>query len=293
MSRQTEYPKYFLLGVEVDALTIEQAISYIIDRATNPAQPACYVVKPYVEFMDRAANNAALRQILNQAELALPDGIALLWAAAYWYNGRRSWARFWRSLSAIILAPQTLRQPLPERFGGISFTWPLLQAAAQRRASVFLIGKESPAAAEALAEHLRRQLPGLDIIGALSGHDPGRPAGQVSEHWIQNTLQALQQAQPDIVLVGMGFPLQEHVISRFAPQLSHGVLIGEGGTFDYEQFGGHRRKAPPTMQRLGLEWLWRLLLEPRRFRRQLAIPRFIWRVWRSQTIHRHPGHDVT
>jgi N-acetylglucosaminyldiphosphoundecaprenol N-acetyl-beta-D-mannosaminyltransferase len=87
--------------------------------------------------------------------------------------------------------------------------------------------------------------------------------------------------------------LQEHIISRLTPQLDHGVLIGEGGTFDYKQFGGHRRKAPVIMQRLGLEWLWRLILEPRRLRRQWAIPRFIWRIWQSRAIHRHPDDDVT
>jgi N-acetylglucosaminyldiphosphoundecaprenol N-acetyl-beta-D-mannosaminyltransferase len=80
----------------------------------------------------------------------------------------------------------------------------------------------------------------------------------------------------------MGFPLQERIISRLAEHLKHGVLIGEGGTFDYEQFGGTRTKAPAIMQRLGLEWFWRLILEPNRIKRQLAIPRYIWRIWRAR-----------
>ena len=80
----------------------------------------------------------------------------------------------------------------------------------------------------------------------------------------------------------MGFPLQEQVCAYLASHIGHGVFIGEGGTFDYEQFGGARPKAPATMQKLGLEWLWRLGLEPRRIVRQLAIPRFIYRIWRTR-----------
>lgn len=80
----------------------------------------------------------------------------------------------------------------------------------------------------------------------------------------------------------MGFPLQERVCAYLAKHAEHGVFIGEGGTFDYADFGGRRTKAPVLLQRLGLEWFWRLLLEPQRLLRQLAIPRFIYRIWSSR-----------
>jgi N-acetylglucosaminyldiphosphoundecaprenol N-acetyl-beta-D-mannosaminyltransferase len=80
----------------------------------------------------------------------------------------------------------------------------------------------------------------------------------------------------------MGFPVQERVCTYLSEHSSHGVFIGEGGTFDYERFGGQRPKAPSWIQRIGLEWLWRLVLEPRRLGRQLAIPRFIYRIWRDR-----------
>ncbi len=271
-----------LLGVRVDVLTINQAIAAIVEHAADHTRPAGYVVKPYVEFLDQAAGNASLRDILNQADLSLADGVALIWAAHYLYDGPRTLGRFLGTLAQIILNPDALKSPLPERFGGTNFTGPLLQAAAQQHLTVFLVGGESARTIERTATALRQQLPELDIVGTYSGRDPGRPRGEVGENWIHDLLTILQRHQPDLILVGMGFPLQERVISRLSPQLDHGILIGEGGTFDYEQFGGHRRKAPATMQRLGLEWLWRLLLEPRRWRRQLAIPRFIWRVWRAR-----------
>ena len=89
-------------------------------------------------------------------------------------------------------------------------------------------------------------------------------------------------AKADLVLVGMGFPLQERVCAYLATHSDHGVFVGEGGTFDYERFGGQRAKAPAWIQRVGLEWFWRLLLEPSRVIRQLAVPRFIYRIWRGR-----------
>ncbi|HET9050146.1 MAG TPA: WecB/TagA/CpsF family glycosyltransferase, partial [Candidatus Dormibacteraeota bacterium] len=91
----------------------------------------------------------------------------------------------------------------------------------------------------------------------------------------------LRDERPGVVLVGMGFPAQERLMARLVPRLDHGVLIGEGGTFDYTEFGGATRRAPAALRRAGLEWLWRLVLEPARWRRQLAIPRFVRRVWRE------------
>lgn len=282
MSKQTEYPKVKLCGVDIDGLTINEAVEYIANRAANRRLSGGYVVKPYVEFLDAVSNDQTIRQILNDSELALPDGVALIWAAAYLYGGPRSFKRFLQTLGQIVFQPQALREPLPERHAGINLTWPMLEAAADRGLTVFLIGKESPEEIEHTAEVLRQQLPNLHIAGVRHGRDLSRPHGEVGEAWLQTSLEMLQDTKPDLILVGMGFPLQEHVMSRLAPHLKHGLMIGEGGTFDYEQFGGSRRKAPRVLQQSGLEWLWRLLLQPKRLKRQLAIPRFIWRIWRSR-----------
>jgi N-acetylglucosaminyldiphosphoundecaprenol N-acetyl-beta-D-mannosaminyltransferase len=282
MSKQTSYAKVNLLGLEVDALNIEEAIDYIIDRAIDPIAPASYVVKPYVEFMDKAAGDPALRDLLNDAELSLPDGVALLWGAHFLYGGRRSWWRFWLTLFQITTRPKALQRTLPERIAGINFTWPLLQAAAHANASVFLIGKESPRDIILTSKAIQEEIPELQVAGVYSGRDLSRPRGDVSDAWLLDVINTLQRTKPDLILVGMGFPLQERIISRLAEHLKHGVLIGEGGTFDYEQFGGTRAKAPAVMQHLGLEWFWRLILEPNRIKRQLAIPRYIWRIWRAR-----------
>ncbi len=282
MSRQQVYDKVGILGVDVDGIGLTEAIAYICDYAADHTKPAGYVIKPYVEFLDRAAADPKLAGLLNHAELAIADGVAVLWAAHYLYAGPRTPLRFWVTLCQIVLAPAKLSWPVPERAAGTNFTWPLLQAAAETHLRVFLIGKETPEEIEAVAATITKQIPGLQVVGTLSGRDPDAPRGRVSEAWTQATATRLRDAGADLTLVGMGFPLQEGVCAELAAGLPHGLLIGEGGTFDYASFGGARQKAPAWLQRVGLEWLWRLLLEPSRLRRALAIPRFIFRVWRSR-----------
>jgi N-acetylglucosaminyldiphosphoundecaprenol N-acetyl-beta-D-mannosaminyltransferase len=280
VSSQTEFDKIDLLGVEIDALTNTEAIAYICTRATHA--PAAYIVKPYVEFLDRAFRNPELQDLLNHAELALPDGVALLWAAHYLYAGRRSIQRFWHTLFQIVLAPAKLTWPLPDRTAGVNFTWPLLEQATRRGLRVYLVGDPQTSDLAHTAHTIQQQLPNLRLAGTHTGRDPHRPPGQISAEWLASLTAATRAANPDLILVGMGFPLQETVCAHLAAHLDHGLAIGEGGTFDYESFGGARPKAPAALQRIGLEWLWRLLQEPRRLRRQLAIPRFIWRTWRSR-----------
>lgn len=281
MSKQDLYDKLDLLGVEIDAISNSGAIDYLINRAA-PGQPAAYIVKPYVEFLDRAYHDKTLRDLLNGAELTIPDGIALVWAAAYLYAGRRGIGRFWLTLAQIIFAPRELLWPLPDRAAGINFTWPLLAAARDHHLRVYLIGKESQTGIDRVAALIAAKAEGITIVGARSGRDTTSTYGRVSDTWLAQTTAAIRGTKADLVLVGMGFPLQERVCARLSTQLDHGIFIGEGGTFDYESFGGVQRKAPAWMQRTGLEWLWRLILQPKRLRRQLAIPRFMWRVWRSR-----------
>lgn len=271
-----------ILGVEIDALTIAAAISHLTDVAADPASKARYVVKPYVEFLDRAAASAQLRDLLNGAYLTLPDGVAAIWAAHYLYAGPHGVWRFWQTLSQIALQPSALNWPLPEKIAGINFTLPLLETAAHMKLSVFLMGQNNAEAIAHTAATLKQKIPGLVICGTRSGRDELSQSGSVSEGWIVQAATEIAALKPDIILVGMGFPLQEQVIAKLCETVPHGIFIGEGGTFDYEVFGGTRPKAPARVQRLGLEWLWRLLLEPKRLKRQLAVPRFIWRIWRTR-----------
>lgn len=270
-SRKAVNSNYQILGIQVDSLTIEAAISQIVTKAAQADSPASYVVKPYVEFLERCITEPELITLLNEAEWCLPDGIALNWAAHYLYGGRHNVLRLFGTLTQIVFMPRRLKTELPDRFGGTNFTWPLLEAAAQNHLKVYLIGSPKHQDISDTAKLLETRIPGLQVCGYASGYLDTRLEHKVTAE--------LQRLNPDIILVGIGFPLQEELIVRLISKLDHGILIGEGGTFDYRQFGGGARKAPALFQKIGLEWLWRLILEPSRLHRQLAIPRYIWHVY--------------
>jgi N-acetylglucosaminyldiphosphoundecaprenol N-acetyl-beta-D-mannosaminyltransferase len=281
MSKQQHFDKLDLLGISVDAVTSTEAVTYICQHAKEHRE-ASYVVKPYVEFLDRAYQNPELQDLLNEAELSVPDGVALTWAAAYLYAGKRSGWRFWKTLFQIVLDPDALRWPIIERAAGINFTWPLLEEASRQNLRVYLVGSPKSNSIDHTAATLTKAIPDLNIVGTHSGRDDTQRSSEVSHHWLVELNEAILSLKPDLILVGMGFPLQERVCSYLAGHNPGGVFIGEGGTFDYELFGGSRSKAPEWAQRAGLEWFWRLILEPRRLSRQLAIPRFIFRIWKSR-----------
>lgn len=258
-----------ILGVKIDALSIDQAVRRIV--RVIPKAPARYVIKPYVEFFE-----PDYHQLLSSAWLRLPDGVALQWAA-YFQTTSGTPGQVIKTLAEIVLRPQKLTAVLPERFAGLNFTRPLLEAAAAAGLRVYLVGAPQGGSIEQTANYLQSQIKGLKIVGTTSGRSADGIFSQALEHQL---LAKLRYTEADLILVGLGFPLQERLMQRLTKQLDHGVLIGEGGSFDYRQFGGRRRRAPRALQEVGLEWLWRLALEPRRWRRQLAIPHFIWRIYK-------------
>jgi N-acetylglucosaminyldiphosphoundecaprenol N-acetyl-beta-D-mannosaminyltransferase len=276
-------PRLEVLGVRVDALTRDQAVMAILELARRPGGPSVYVVKPYVEFLERAARDGTVRDLLNGAWLVLADGVGAQWAAYYRYGGRRSPGRLIGSLLDIMFHPHRLDTVLPQRFAGITFTRKLLEAARDQDVRVYLVGSPRGSTIAETARVLSQLVPGLHVVGTHDGRAPGLPAGRVDAAWYASLLEDLSRTEPDLILIGMSFPLQEQVMATIQPSLPHGVMIGEGGSFDYRQFGGMVRRAPRPLRAVGLEWLWRLLREPRRIRRQAAIPRFIWHVWRSSS----------
>jgi N-acetylglucosaminyldiphosphoundecaprenol N-acetyl-beta-D-mannosaminyltransferase len=275
MSKQTKFPKYTIQGVEIDAVTLAQATDYITNLAVDAQSPACYVIKPYVEFLVAAKQREVIRRCLNDAELSLADGVALTWAAYYLFGGSHNMLRWFWSLCQIIISPAVMKRVLPERFAGIKATWKLLEACQAKDLRVFLVGSPKNQSIEQTGVAIKKRLPSIQIVGHFKGYfeagDKERLYGQLREH------------KPDVILVGMGFPKQELLMAEIVSNkiIPHGVLVGEGGSFDYEGFGGALKKAPALVQQVGLEWLWRLILEPSRIGRQLAVPRFAWRIYRQ------------
>jgi N-acetylglucosaminyldiphosphoundecaprenol N-acetyl-beta-D-mannosaminyltransferase len=240
-------PTATILNVKVHALTNDRTLA-LIEQFVASGQPHQLVtVNP--EFVVAAQQDEAFRQIINNAALALPDGIGLLKAA-----------RFLKTT------------PLPERVPGSDLVVKLAELSHHKGYRIYFLGAWEDVAEKAI-EKLKRDYPQLQVAGCFAGS----PALEENEAIVQRIL----TARPDILLVAYGAPKQDKWIARNLERLQIPVCIGVGGSFDF--IAGTARRAPAWLQRLGLEWLHRLLMQPWRWRRIWnAVPRFGWLVLRSR-----------
>ncbi|MBE3558763.1 MAG: WecB/TagA/CpsF family glycosyltransferase [Ktedonobacteraceae bacterium] len=239
----------YVLGVRVDRLTQQQAVERIEQMIANyrvgSERAVCrQVVTVNPEFVMAAQRNAAFRECINRAALVVPDGIGIVWAARF------------------------LGAPTPERVTGTDMLPALARRCAARGYSLYLLGA-APGVAEAAGTRLQEMAPGLRIAGTFSGS----PAPAEEEDIIER----VRAAQADVLCVAYGAPAQELWISRNLARLPVAVAMGVGGAFDF--LAGRQKRAPRPMQRMGLEWLYRLYREPWRWRRMLALPQFALQVF--------------
>lgn len=263
-----------VLGVRFHNLTRAEAARAIAALAQSGQR--AYVVKPYSEFMPRAARDPAIRDILNGAELCLADGVGILWAAHYLSlrgGALRAISQLPLSLAALAVNPRALRRPLRENMAGVDLTWEMLAALDAAGATVFLLGGTQTELRGA-RERIAARFPDLRLVGAHSGHF--RTSGAEND----SVIEEINTAAPQALLVAMGFPLQERWIAANITRLNVNVAIAEGGSFSF--ISGATPRAPPWIRRSGLEWLFRLLHQPWRLRRQLALPVFVWLVVRER-----------
>jgi len=271
----TDRDRVDVLGVRFDRLSRAEAARAVVELAQSGGKH--YVVKPYSEFMPPAHKDPDVRALLNGASLTLADGIGVLWAAHYLSlpgSGVRACWQLLGSLASLIVRPGALRDPLPQAMHGVDFTWLMLEEIERAGLSVFLLGgtkKEAQGAVTAI----RERLPGLQIVGVHEGHLRG-DGDDVAE--------VINQSGADILLVAMGFPRQERWIARNLARLNVRVAVAEGGSFSF--MSGAVSRSPRWMRKTGLEWLYRLVRQPWRLRRQLALPVFVWLVFRERINYR-------
>ena len=208
----------------------------LVERG-EPAQ----VVTPNAEIVVAAQRDEWLRGCINRSALSIPDGAGLL------------------------LAGRILGARLREQVTGTDLSYRLAELAARRGYRLFLLGA-GEGVAKAAAERLRALYPGLVVAGTFGG-DSG-PAGDAA------TREAVAAAAPvHLLLVAYGAPRQERWIARNQADLGVPLAMGVGGVFDF--ISGRVPRAPAWLRAVGLDWLYRLIREPWRWRRQSALPRFI------------------
>ena len=226
-----------VLGVGFDNLTADEAVAAAYGALCG-SSPAGYVVTPNPEIVWLCRDDAGLKDIMREAFLVLPDGIGIIYGA------------------------RILGTPLKARVPGIDFISALLSRMAEDKKSVFLFGAK-PGVAEAAAENLLKAHPGLVISGTHDGYfTDDKPI-----------IEEINAASPDLLLVCLGAPKQERWMSENAQKLNVRLMAGLGGSLDV--FAGIVARAPDGWRKLGLEWLYRLIKEPRRIKRMIKLPLFI------------------
>jgi N-acetylglucosaminyldiphosphoundecaprenol N-acetyl-beta-D-mannosaminyltransferase len=273
-AEETPRGRVKLLGVSFDNLSRREAAQAIAGLVLADGQS--YVVKPYSEFMPRAARDSSLREVLNGAALCLPDGVGILWATHYLSlrgGTLRALLQLPFSLASLALNLGAIRNVLKEQMAGVDLTWEMLSRLDEAGRSVYLLGGREHEL-QGARRRIEERLPGLRLAGARHGHFDTEGAEN------EEVVAEINAVAPNVLLVAMGFPLQEQWIAANVPRLTVNVAVAEGGSFSF--ISGATRRAPLWMRRAGLEWLFRLLRQPSRLRRQLAIPAFIWLVLRER-----------
>ncbi len=231
-----------ILGIPVHAVTMADTLALIEQYMAEPRLHQIATVNP--EFVMAAQDHPDFRRVLRAADLCLPDGVGLLFAARR--QGR----------------------PLPERVPGSELVYHLARQAAECGWPLFLLGA-APGVAEEAGEILRGLYPALTIAGTYAGSPDAAENDDI--------VRRINDSGAALLFVAYGAPKQDEWIARNRTNLpAVRVAVGVGGSLDFVT--GRSVRAPVWMQRLGLEWLHRLIKEPWRWRRMLALPRFAWRV---------------
>ncbi|MCU9613207.1 WecB/TagA/CpsF family glycosyltransferase [Caldibacillus lycopersici] len=215
-------------------------VNLLVDRIDQ--QEKTYVVTANPEIVMKANEDAAFMQDILQANYIIADGIG------------------------VVKAAQILGNPLPGRVTGFDTTMELLKIANEKHYKLYLLGAKKETLEKTVA-NIARDYPGVEIVGSHDGYF----------NWEKNHIaETIAELKPDLVLVALGFPKQEKWIVENLSKFDHGVFIGIGGTFDI--IAGTAVRAPLAWQKLGLEWLHRLIKQPSRWRRMLVLPQFAGKI---------------
>ncbi len=245
-----------VLGVPIAPVDLDEAVEWITRLMAAGGHHQVVTVNP--EFLVAARYRPDFGAVLRRAALATADGVG------------------------VVLAARLQGTPLRGRVTGTELVLALARRAATEGWRLFLLGA-APGVAERAAEALAREVGGVRIVGTFAGSP--RPEDEAT------ILARLGSAQPDLLFVAYGAPAQELWLARNLARTTAVVGIGVGGAFDF--LAGVKPRAPRLLQRLGLEWLYRLWREPWRARRMLALPAFVALILRGILARRLLGRSYT
>ena len=231
--------KIDVMGLKFDSMTMDEALSRA--EALLRGEKAAYVVTPNAEIAYEALHDVQLREMLNGADLMLPDG------------------------AGVVLASKLLRTPVKQKVAGVDFAAGLLGILERNGQSLYLLGGKT-GIGELAAQKMLEAHPQLRIAGIADGYFQDEAP----------VVAKINASGADALFVCLGAPKQERFMVQHQQELHVHLMAGLGGSLD--AFAGTVQRAPAWMIRLNLEWLYRLIREPKRFRRMLRLPKYLWAV---------------
>lgn len=245
------YDRINLLGLFIDNVNFAESLcvieKLIFDKKNH------YVLTPNVDHLISFQGDQEFRRVYREASFVLPDGVPLLWAAEF------------------------LGTPLKEKISGSDLFPRLCEVSVEKEYKLFFLGGREGAALKA-AKILREKYPNIEIVGFYC------PPFGFEEVEAENNkiIQMIKESKPDILFVGLGAPKQEKWIYKYKEQYQVPVSVGIGVSFEFT--AGMVKRAPVWMQQAGLEWFWRLLMEPKRLWKRYLIddPVFFWLVLKQK-----------
>lgn len=239
-------PKVNIFNVPFSNMTMPDTVSYLIQKVEDGRQQHVITANPIMVMS--AMKDKAMMKVMHQADLIVADGAGVIWAS------------------------QQAGEPIVERVAGIELMHNLLNAGEKRHWNVYLLGTNAETIAQA-AETLQLRYPQIRIVGYRDGFFTEKEDAAV--------IDVINALHPDLLFVARGAHNQEPWIAKHRAKLNAKLIMGVGGSFDV--ISGKLNRAPKWMQKAKLEWLFRLIQEPKRLPRMMDIPKFMVKVYKNKS----------
>ena len=241
--------KLSIMGVRINNITMNEVMDIIKTKISNNKQYIIYT--PNTEFVMMCQKDDEFMELMNNSDINIPDGIGLIYAS------------------------KIKKHPLKEKVAGFDLSVNLLKLANENSLKLFVVGGK-PGVAEKAMENVHEKYPNIDIVGIQHGYFKGTHLGKNGHEEELKVLENINKAEPHILFVGFGAKKQEQWIEYNKDKIIAKIIIGNGGTLD--GLAGNVKRAPEIFIKLGLEWFYRLMKEPKRITRQILLPIFMFKI---------------
>lgn len=241
--------KINILGVPVHKVDMNEALN--VSSSFFDTDKKSVIVTPNSEIVMMAKDDEKFLNIIKEADLVIPDGIGL------------------------VIASKIIKNPLNERVTGIDLMENILNYCNENNKSIFILGGK-PGIADRAVENIVKKYPNIKKSGSYHGYFKGHHIGHEGHDEEKEVINKINELKPDILFVAFGAPKQELWIQRYKDEVNTSILMGVGGSVDV--YAGEVQRAPEFYQKFGLEWFYRLVKEPWRYKRMMLLPKFIVQV---------------